>query len=1015
MAFRKTAKALVQHPGVQAPEWMRWRQHLQSQGRARVASTLNLAQQASDILGEKFDPSKYLLTHVTIVSSVDTEDVANVKLGSVEEYGRTINRKWADYHITTDTEKFTNNNHDAFSRGVLLKSYRTFVGGHNFVEHVQLVEQSKGRLLDAVARDLGPSIYVDLLVATHRKHADLVRQIESGELSTLSMGCFLPDAQVTLGDGRRVSIKDVQPGDLVRTHVGINREVMHKHALLGSWAMRRLHVRGINDPIESTSNHPIFVMRPQETCSCGCGEELDARRHIDPSRRLGTRFRKGHDKRVFNPNNTYSLAEFKARQEHKHELQKIKLEEVRADEVRPGDLLCYPKTPAQGLGGSKNEARLLGYFLAEGSYIKHKGKRTAVEFNFSLSEKDTYVAEVVELLREVFPDSSPWVQERADRTICMVHASGEEIASWFFLHCGEYSHGKHISAEVMENWSQENLLHLAGAWLNGDGGLARYGSVSRRVSGSTISYELACQLHSILMGGGVYCSLRVRERAKATTVKALINGGSFALRNEETGRYPAYSIDIVQGFGQKLAGYTDKVPTAPAKMKQANELGDFYVFEVEQVEDYRQEGWVYDLTVEEVHSYLVDGIAVHNCTCGHTTCTKCGNVAYDEVQLCDCIRYAKGNSFFDNTGQQRRIAELCGHVSEDPTGGVNFIESSWVKVPAFPGAVMRGVIEPAQLSPKSVKQMKAVLEAPPKEWAKDAPQKAAKTLRTRDPWIAEQNARHQAWLRQQGVSTEHLPKIAYMMPHEVGEIEPQDGQVVARVRATSGTKASGGGYHEAQQAVQALGLPSLRDVASRTESLKTRAAKLARIEAQKDSLRKIGFTDETLDLMVRAEEDEFDFGDEPTDGEPAPAPEEPEEDELTNLVKDTEQEILKRVKKQLKDQIKPKEVLPSVEEGAPSTSNNVIKDGARQDQYLAGLSAIVSVSKTSHELLDNVFRYHEACGRPLPTRLYRAATRAVASSQPFTKACVRALGRQPSEGDLRIITRLGRLLDLRTP
>lgn len=222
-------------------------------------------------------------------------------------------------------------------------------------------------------------------------------------------------------------------------------------------------------------------------------------------------------------------------------------------------------------------------------------------------------------------------------------------------------------------------------------------------------------------------------------------------------------------------------------------------------------------------------------------------------------------------------------------------------------------------------------------------------------------------------------------------------------------------------------------------------------------------------------------GDEAPAEDAAPAEEAPtDEGDLGDLVKETENEVLKRVKKQIKEKITPKPVLPSLEEGSPSTSNNVIKDGSKAQthitfgpkskdlyevfrdgihvgtlvqrgglwrsdiqgyrsieaarlsilqlnvrdqlsksskqagQYLAGLGTIVAISKSSHELLDNVFRYHEACGRPISKRLYRAASQAVASSQQtFSKACVRALGRKPSEGDLKTIIRLGRLLALR--
>lgn len=80
-------------------------------------------------------------------------------------------------------------NCDAWERKLLLATYKTFVGGYNFIEHIQIPEQSRGRILDAVPRDIGDSVYVDILVATERKHRPLIAAIESQQLNTLSMGC----------------------------------------------------------------------------------------------------------------------------------------------------------------------------------------------------------------------------------------------------------------------------------------------------------------------------------------------------------------------------------------------------------------------------------------------------------------------------------------------------------------------------------------------------------------------------------------------------------------------------------------------------------------------------------------------------------------------------------------------------------------------------------------------------------------------------------------------------------
>ena len=182
MAFLKYARAQIVKPHV---EGLHWRKVITASNRGMR----NVTEQASKVLGEPFDPSKYLLTHATIMASVQVEEVPNADMGKITHDGKTIHRKYSDYRISADTDKYINNNLDAWSKEALLKSYKTFIGAHNFVEHVQIEDLSKGRIIDAVPRDIGDSIYIDILVATNRKHKDLIESIESGKMSGMSMGC----------------------------------------------------------------------------------------------------------------------------------------------------------------------------------------------------------------------------------------------------------------------------------------------------------------------------------------------------------------------------------------------------------------------------------------------------------------------------------------------------------------------------------------------------------------------------------------------------------------------------------------------------------------------------------------------------------------------------------------------------------------------------------------------------------------------------------------------------------
>jgi hypothetical protein len=183
MAFSKYAKAQVVHPLFTQRGWDEIRQ-----AATEPTPSFDLRKATQVVLGQ-YDPKQYLLTHCTIVASVDTESPAGMPLGKSMVDGAQVNRLYSDFYVTQGTTKFINSNFDCFERKLLLSSFRTFVGGSNFVEHVQLPELSKGRIIDAAARDIGDSVYIDILVATERKHKSLIEAVTSGHLTTLSMGC----------------------------------------------------------------------------------------------------------------------------------------------------------------------------------------------------------------------------------------------------------------------------------------------------------------------------------------------------------------------------------------------------------------------------------------------------------------------------------------------------------------------------------------------------------------------------------------------------------------------------------------------------------------------------------------------------------------------------------------------------------------------------------------------------------------------------------------------------------
>jgi hypothetical protein len=181
MAFLKFANAKLHKPGIKFSEWDALRSRA-------ISPEPNFQKRTARVILDEYNPKQYMLSHATIVASVDVDN-AHDQLGRQYVDGFECDRRYPDYLVTPRTAQYINNNHDCFERKLLLGTFKSFIGAHSYVEHVQLPELSKGRIIDAAARDIGDSVYIDILIANDLRHAGLIRAIKAGNLGTLSMGC----------------------------------------------------------------------------------------------------------------------------------------------------------------------------------------------------------------------------------------------------------------------------------------------------------------------------------------------------------------------------------------------------------------------------------------------------------------------------------------------------------------------------------------------------------------------------------------------------------------------------------------------------------------------------------------------------------------------------------------------------------------------------------------------------------------------------------------------------------
>lgn len=165
--------------------WKGWEKKIRTASK-RLAQETSLEHDPVEVDFSIFTPDKYLLSEATIVGGVESEPG---------------HPGW----ICEPHGKFLNDNGNFWFNQVLIETYKSFIWAENYLEHVQEPALSKGKILDAVLwvvrefepgyREPIPTVFVDILVATNRKHAKLVASIESGDMRGLSMGTEITHSQ----------------------------------------------------------------------------------------------------------------------------------------------------------------------------------------------------------------------------------------------------------------------------------------------------------------------------------------------------------------------------------------------------------------------------------------------------------------------------------------------------------------------------------------------------------------------------------------------------------------------------------------------------------------------------------------------------------------------------------------------------------------------------------------------------------------------------------------------------
>lgn len=371
--------------------------------------------------------------------------------------------------------------------------------------------------------------------------------------------CFPPDAIID-GDETR-KIIDVEVGDSVVTHTGASKRVRDKNVRHYNGPMMLIRP-AYDDAFRVTPNHRLLVKRNEEP------EWINASA-IEPGDRLCT------------PKVPVVISSVPVSWEVEEHVQGLS--------VGTDGSLGYARTrksalrlPAE-IAIDIDLARLLGYFVAEGSVDR---RRQHISLNFGEHEVE-YIEDAVSILEDRF-GLSPDVYTNAGCTHIAV--SSAILARMFSSVCrGRLSKERRLPIGWRDFGGVVLAALITGYW-RGDGCYDDKNGFRM----TTASPNLASDLRAALLRLGIYAGVRFRKNAWAGTYTITIPA-------PEATKFG----DLIGEDCAKRDKFTGE--------KVLTQDESFYYVRVSSVSEVPYSGWVFNLSVEEDESYTVNGFAAHNC------------------------------------------------------------------------------------------------------------------------------------------------------------------------------------------------------------------------------------------------------------------------------------------------------------------------------------------------------------------------------------------------------------------
>lgn len=404
----------------------------------------------------------------------------------------------------------------------------------------------------------------------------------------LTGSCLKADALIRMADGSEKPIVDIREGELVVSHTGKHQPVTGTMNRQYTGDMFTFHVAGHAFPITMTGNHMVAVMKAKPSCTWRWQpDELHWVRADEIKE--GDHLIIGWSREEARSETFDMLQLLKKHGANVVSDSSIGKERVRFTTTKPHNAIN------RFISLNKDLGRLIGLYLAEGGCIENDGR---IVFSFSAEEKDL-ITDTLRLVQDIFGVQGKVSFANSRMTCAKVIFYSKPLVLFLKSIIPGNIYNKRVPSCCMVA-SNEVKAEVLRGWMDGDGyfknKIDKSGDSNVVIQGVTVSKYLARDMSVMAMSMGMRATVSKRKaRKKSKEAYDVYLSGKNA-----TTLFPE-----VYEARSKGTRFSDN-DTARCEFGYCRAVKKI---SKEHVEDLT----VYDIEVNEDHSFLHNDTVLHNC------------------------------------------------------------------------------------------------------------------------------------------------------------------------------------------------------------------------------------------------------------------------------------------------------------------------------------------------------------------------------------------------------------------